>query len=71
MDLNQLYSQHQLSVMRAAEAPSRLARTRHLAAAGAFANRICNYQNALGAVASEGWLRAMDSDERPAACLAQ
>ncbi|MFM6932410.1 MAG: hypothetical protein ACKOUT_09230 [Novosphingobium sp.] len=61
MDLNQLYHQHQLSTMRADAAPSRLARTRHLAAAGTFANRIRTYQLALGAEASAGWPAAMAS----------
>ncbi|WP_310531005.1 hypothetical protein [Novosphingobium sp.] len=55
MDLNHLYHQHQVSTMRAAAAPSRLARTQHLAAAGSFASRIRNYQIALGAEASAGW----------------
>lgn len=45
--------------MRAAAAPSRLARTQHLAAAGSFASRIRNYQIALGAEASAGWPAAM------------
>lgn len=55
MDLNHLYHQHQLSTMRADAAPSRMVRTRHLAAAGSVANRIRNYQIALGADASAGW----------------
>lgn len=63
MDLNQLYSQHQHSIMRAAATPSRLARTRYLAAAGALANRIRNYQLSVGAAASSGWLHSMECPE--------
>lgn len=59
MDLNHLYHQHQLSTMRADSAPSRLARTQHLAAAGSFASRIRTYQLALGAEASAGWPAAL------------
>jgi hypothetical protein len=59
MDLNHLYHQHQLSTMRAAAAPSRLARTQHLAAAGSFASRIRSYQLSLGAEASSGWPAAL------------
>ena len=63
MDLNHLYSQHQLSVMRAAATPSRLARTKHFAAAGAFANRIMAYQLTVGAAASGGWLRSRENPD--------
>lgn len=59
MDLNHLYHLHQLSTMRADAAPNRTARTRHLAAAGTFANRIRTYQLSLGAEASAGWPAAM------------
>lgn len=64
MDLNLLYSQHQGSLMSAAATTSRLARTKHLAAAGLFANRIRNYQLAKGAAAAEGWLNAVKKTER-------
>lgn len=64
MDLNYLYSQHQLSLMRAACTTSRLARTKHLAAAGLFANRISNYQTAQGAAASASWRRRSGILER-------
>jgi hypothetical protein len=64
MDLNLLYSQHQGSLMSAAETTSRLARTKHLAAAGMVANRIRNYQLAKGAAAAAGWLRAVQKGER-------
>lgn len=64
MDLNLLYAQHQGSLMSAAETTSRLARTKHIAAAGVFANRIRNYQLTKGAVAAAGWLRAVQKGER-------
>jgi len=60
MDLNALYSQHQLSLMQAASTTSRLARTRYLAAAEMLANRIQIYQAAKGAAAAPGWLRAIE-----------
>lgn len=63
MDLNLLYSQHQGSLMSASAATSRLARTRHLAAAGLLANRIRNYQLAKGAAAAASWLGAMQKIE--------
>jgi hypothetical protein len=56
MDLNDLYSRHQISMMRARATASRLDRTKHLAAAGLFAHRIHNYQLAKGAGAAAGWL---------------
>ena len=67
MDLNHLYSQHQLSLMRADATTSRLARTKYLAAAGLFASRIRNYQLAKGADAAAGWPCRMEHFERPAA----
>lgn len=63
MDLNHLYSQHQLSLMRAGASTSRLTRTKHFAAAGLVANRIRNYQLVKGAGAAAGWLRSMDYPE--------
>jgi hypothetical protein len=67
MDLNFLYSQHQLSLMRAGATPSRLARTKYFAAAGAFANRILAYQHSIGANASVGWLRSRETPDWSAA----
>jgi hypothetical protein len=61
MDLNHHYAQHQLSVMRAAAAPSRVGRTKHLAAAGLCAYRIHNYQRANEAAAAEGWFLKMEN----------
>ncbi len=72
MDLNHLYSQHQVSLMSAAATTSRLARTRHMAAAGVFGDRIRNYQLSIGAPAASGWLHRMETSERcadPAAGL--
>jgi hypothetical protein len=66
MDLNHLYSQHQLSLIRAKATTSRLLRTRHLAAAGVAANRIRNYQLAKGAAAAAGWFRSSENLDRQA-----
>lgn len=66
MDLNHQYAQHQLSIMRAGVATSRVSRTRHLAAAGLCAFRISNYQLDKGAVAAGGWLLKMDDLDRTA-----
>lgn len=63
MDLNLLYSRHQGALMSAAATTSRLARTRHLAAAGMFANRIGNYQLSKGAAAATRWLSAEQKSE--------
>jgi len=67
MDLNDLYSQHQLSLMRADATPSRLARTKHFATAGAFANKVLAYQRSIGAAASGGWLRSRETPDWSAA----
>jgi hypothetical protein len=61
MDLNDLYSQRQLLLMRAEATPSRSARTRYFAAAGASANRILAYQRSIGAAASVDWLRSRET----------
>ncbi|MGF7156440.1 hypothetical protein [Novosphingobium gossypii] len=58
MDLNHQYFEHQLSLMRASAAGTRLARTRHLAAAGVTAYRISNHQSGIGADAADGWVRS-------------
>ena len=67
MDLNDLYSQHQILLMRAGATPSRLARTKCFAAAGACANRILAYQRSIGAAASVGWLRSRETPDWSAA----
>ncbi|MBD3815920.1 MAG: hypothetical protein IE913_05615 [Halothiobacillus sp.] len=59
MDLNHQYFEHQLSLMRASAAVTRLARTRHLAAAGVTAYRISNHQSGIGADAADGWVRSL------------
>jgi hypothetical protein len=61
MDLNLQYFKHQLSLLQAAETPSRLRRTLHLAAAGSAANRIRNFQLAAGAPAATGWMASMEN----------
>lgn len=61
MDLNHQYFEHQLSLMRASAAGTRLAKTRHLAAAGVTAYRISNHQSAIGADAADGWVRSAHS----------
>lgn len=48
MDLNLQYFKHQLSMVQASETLSRLRPTLHLAAAGAAANWIRNFQLAAG-----------------------
>jgi hypothetical protein len=60
MDLNHLYSEHQLALMRAAGATSRLTRVRHLGIASMIGNRIGWYQLSNGAPASSGWLGIKD-----------
>jgi hypothetical protein len=57
MDLNHHYFEHQLSLMRAGGAVTRLSRTLHLAAAGVTANRIGNHQLGTGAAAADGWIK--------------
>lgn len=64
MDLNLLYQQHQYSLMSAMATTGRPAQTRHLATAGVLANRIRNYQLALGAGAAQDWQRVLDRLER-------
>jgi len=63
VDLNLLYAQHQGSLMNAAATTSRLARTKYIAAAGVFANRIRSYQIATGAAAAAGWLSCVQKYE--------
>lgn len=58
MDLNHQYFEHQLSLMRARAAGTRLAKTRHLAAASVTAYRISNHQSGIGAHAADGWVRS-------------
>ncbi|MDP3905627.1 hypothetical protein [Novosphingobium sp.] len=55
MDLNSLYSSHQVALMRAAASGCRSLGGVHLAAAEALAARIACFQDRLGASASTGW----------------
>lgn len=64
MDLNLLYSQHQGALMRASATTSRLCQARYLAAAGALADRIGDYQRRNGAPAAAGWVRNADHSGR-------
>ena len=67
MDLNLQYFKHQVSLLQAAETPSRLRRTLHLAAASSAANRIRNFQVAAGAPAAAGWVARMENCDQFAA----
>ena len=55
MDLNQLYFDHQLLLMKAAGAASDRARHEHEAVASRVAGRIGRTQRALGAAAAPLW----------------
>ncbi|HKX80291.1 MAG TPA: hypothetical protein VJM34_17400 [Novosphingobium sp.] len=57
MDLNRLYSQHQISTMRADAATSYRTRSRNLMDVQRFSDRLRNYQITLGASAASGWSR--------------
>ena len=49
MDLNYLFSRHQLSLVRATTAPSSAARHSHRGLAGGYAARIGDFQRGVGA----------------------
>jgi hypothetical protein len=55
MDLNQLYSEHQVSLMRAAGALSQSARRKYLCAAGLVGGQIFELLSSKNAPASVGW----------------
>jgi len=55
MDLNRLYSDHQILLIEAARAPSEGVRRVHAAAATHIAERIGGVQRALGAAAASSW----------------
>ena len=55
MDLNQLYSDHQLLLMRMDRAPTRALRHLQEVAASHLAGRIGGLQRALGAAAAPSW----------------
>ncbi|WP_176599042.1 MULTISPECIES: hypothetical protein [Sphingobium] len=56
MDINQLYSEHQISLMHAADAISEPARRQHLAAAGIIGGKIFDLLSSKEAAASVNWL---------------
>ena len=55
MDLNQLYTEHQISLMRAAGSGSEPARRKHLLAAGVIGGQIFDLLSSKNAAASVGW----------------
>lgn len=66
MDLNQLYFDHQILLMRAEGAPTPeryLARQRE---AALVASRIRNVQRSLGAAAAQAWTALVDASALPA-----
>lgn len=67
MDINSLYTQHQLGVMRASDAGAGSLRSLHLASAHQAADDIATYQLSQGAPAAAGWLRVMAEADRLAA----
>ncbi|OYW44001.1 MAG: hypothetical protein B7Z08_04165 [Sphingomonadales bacterium 32-68-7] len=55
MDLNKLYFDHQLLLMKARSPVTPQARSEKLAAARAIAGRIARFQHALGAASAAAW----------------
>jgi hypothetical protein len=66
MDLNQLYFDHQLSLMRAAAAPDCRIRAAQEHNALTIARKIERHLRALGARALYGWERPYRSADQPA-----
>jgi hypothetical protein len=64
MDLNHLYSEHQISLMRAVEAVSEPTRHKHLSAAGVIGVQIFNLLSSKNASASADWLSWTDRPYR-------
>jgi hypothetical protein len=62
LDLNQLYFEHQLSLMRASQAPAGALRLRHEFAASVTAGRVGCIQRAARAPAADGWEAMAKSD---------
>ena len=60
MGLNHLYFEHQISLMRAADALSDPARRKHLCAAGVISGQIFDLLSLKNAPASAGWLPQTD-----------
>ena len=57
VDFNQLYFEHQISLIRADAARTPCVEQRHRVAAASIAGRIGDRQHALGALAAGGWMR--------------
>lgn len=55
MDLNKLYFDHQLLLMKARRPATQQVRSEHLTAARAIAGRIAGFQHGLGATSARGW----------------
>lgn len=55
MDLNKLYFDHQLLLMKARRPGTSQIRGEHLAAARAIAGRIATFQRGLGAASAAAW----------------
>lgn len=69
MDLNLLYSDHQIALMRAGRATSLPAFRHHLDRARDIACRIGGYQETLGAMAGRSWAAKCRANPLPAASL--
>lgn len=70
MDLNQLYTEHQISLMRAAGAASEPTRRKHLLAAGVIGGQIFDLLSSKNAAASVDWLpRAEQLDPKADLCV--
>ena len=59
MDLNSLYSRHQISLIRASESRGGEARARHQADAEGIACQIGRFQQLSGAGAASGWCETL------------
>ena len=57
VDFNQLYFEHQISLIRAEAAETPCLAQGHRVAAASIAGRIGDRQHALGALAAGGWMR--------------
>lgn len=70
MDLNQLYSEHQILLMHAADAIGEPARRKHLSAAGIVGGQIFDLLSSKNAGASVGWLPWIDQSRLAAGLVA-
>lgn len=71
MDLNQLYFDHQILLMRAARVPVSASSAAHLCDAAGLAARIGAMQRATGADAEAGWNRLAATDTADLSLCAQ